>query len=149
MVDTKLIVKLRSQTGAGMVECQKALAEANRVLKNGAYVIYTVPLFWHLHEKPRDFYRFTKYGLKYLFEKNNFDCIEITPLSGFIVTFSQELVYYLNRFRRGGPINPLWWVVPIFGHLIQGLAYLLNKIDKSYDFAVEYIVVAKKINTCG
>lgn len=125
-------------------EPDKAIAETNRVLKKGAYAVYTVPMFWHLHEQPRDFFRFTKYGLKYLFEKNGFECLEITPLSGFIVTFSQELVYYLNRFRIGGKINPLWWLIPILGHLIQGVAYLLNKIDHSYEFTVEFIVVAKK-----
>lgn len=123
----------------------KAIAETYRLLKLGGIAIYTVPLFWHLHEQPRDFYRFTKYGLKYLFEKNGFDCLEITPLSGFIVTFSQELVYYLYRFRKGGMINPLWWLVPILGHMVQAAAYILNKIDHSYDFTIEYIVVAKKI----
>lgn len=50
-------------------EPDKAIAEANRVLKKGGIAIYTVPFFWHLHEEPRDFYRYTKYGLKYLFEK--------------------------------------------------------------------------------
>lgn len=79
----------------------KAIKEANRVLKRGDYAIYTVPLFWHLHEEPRDFYRYTKYGLTYLFEKNGFEIIELKPLLGFWVTFGQELVYYLWRFRRG------------------------------------------------
>ncbi|MGA9406000.1 MAG: class I SAM-dependent methyltransferase, partial [Bacteroidota bacterium] len=45
----------------------RAIAEANRILKKGGYGIYTVPFFWHIHEAPRDFFRFTKYGLRYLF----------------------------------------------------------------------------------
>jgi len=76
-----------------------AIKEANRVLKKGGYAIYTVPFFWHLHEEPRDFYRYTKYGLRYLFKKNGFEIVELKPLSGFWVTFGQELVYYLWRFR--------------------------------------------------
>lgn len=97
----------------------------------GGYVIYTVPLFWHLHEEPRDFYRYTKYGLKYLFEKNGFDIIEIKPLAGFWVTFGQEFVYYLYRFRREGIVNPLWWLIPLTGLLIQGCAYMLDRFDKA------------------
>ena len=53
-----------------------ALCEAFRVLKPGGYSIYTAPLFWHLHEEPRDFYRYTRHGLKYLFEKAGFQIID-------------------------------------------------------------------------
>lgn len=76
-------------------EPDKAIKEADRVLKEGGYAIYTVPLFWHLHEESRDFYRYTKYGLKYLFEKNGFEIAELRALSGFWVTFDQEFFYYL------------------------------------------------------
>ncbi len=115
-------------------EPDKAIKEANRVLKRGSYAIYTVPLFWHLHEEPRDFYRYTKYGLKYLFEKNGFEIVELKSLSGFWVTFGQELVYYLWRFRTGGRLNPLWWIIPVIGMFIQGICYHLNKIVHSEGF---------------
>ena len=36
-------------------EPDKAIREAKRILKKGGYAIYTVPLFWHIHEEPRDF----------------------------------------------------------------------------------------------
>lgn len=121
-----------------------AVEEAFRVLKQGGYAIYTVPLFWHLHEEPHDFYRFTKYGLKYLFEKNGFDIVEIKPLAGFCVTFAQELVYFLYRFRRGGVFNPLWWLIPPIGHFIQAVAYILSKVEHVEGFTAEYIAVVKK-----
>ena len=105
-------------------EPDKAIKEADRVLKKGGYAIYTVPLFWHLHKEPRDFYRYTKYGLKYLFEKNGFAIAELRALSGFWVTFGQEFVYYLWRFRKGGQLNPLWRITPPIGILIQGMSYL-------------------------
>ena len=37
-----------------------ALKEASRVLRLGGHVLYTTPLFWHLHEERRDFYRYTR-----------------------------------------------------------------------------------------
>jgi SAM-dependent methyltransferase len=121
-----------------------ALAEAFRVLKPGGYAIYTVPLFWHLHEEPHDYFRFTKYGLKYLFEKNRFEIIEIKALSGFFVTFGQEMSYFLHGLRKGGRLNPLWWIIPPFLHLVQAVAYLLGKIEKTGRYTVEYIVVVRK-----
>jgi len=102
-------------------------------------------LFWHLHEEPRDFYRYTEHGLRYLLEKNGYEIAELLPLSGFCVTFGQELVYYLWRFRKGGKINPLWWIVPLFGALIQSVCYALNKVDRSSSFTWMYLVIARKI----
>jgi len=122
----------------------RALAESFRVLKAGGYAIYTVPLFWHVHEAPRDFYRYTEFGLRHLFEKNGFEIIEINALTGFVVTFSQELMYFLYKFRRGGWINPLWWLIPPVGHVIQAVAYILNRIDPTKDFTAEYLVIARK-----
>lgn len=126
-------------------EPSRALAEANRVLAAGGHAICTAPLFWHLHEEPRDFYRYTEYGLTYLFEANGFEVVELVPLSGFLVTFGQELVYYLWRFRKGGKINPLWWVVPLLGTLVQTICYALNNVDRSSSFTWMYLIIARKI----
>ncbi|MGB3081359.1 MAG: methyltransferase domain-containing protein [Candidatus Omnitrophota bacterium] len=122
----------------------EAVSEMRRVLKSGGYAILTSPFFWHLHEEPRDFYRYTKYGIKYLLEENGFQIIELNPLTGFWVTFGQELVYYLWKFRKGGKLNPLWWIVPTLGTLIQGVCYLLNKIDHSEGFTCAYLAIARK-----
>jgi len=127
-------------------EPDKSIFEMNRILKNKGIAIVSVPLFWHLHEEPRDFYRYTKYGLKYLFKKNGFEIVELKPMSGFWVTFAQEFVYYIQKFRRWGKINPLWWLIPPFGLLIQGIAYVLNIFDNSTEFTWMYLLVAKKIN---
>lgn len=80
---------------------QNAIKEIYRILRPGGYLILSVPLYWHLHEEPRDFYRYTKYGLMHLFTTTGFEIVEIKPLAGFIVTFGKELVYFLNRLRRG------------------------------------------------
>lgn len=125
-------------------EPARAIAEAFRVLKPGGYAIYSMPLFWHLHEEPRDFFRYTKYGLDYLFAKAGFEVVEIVSLTGFTVTFAQELVYFLLRLRRGGIFNPLWWIIPPLGVGIQAVAYLIGKAEKCSAFCAEYIVVARK-----
>lgn len=125
-------------------EPDKVISEMNRVLKPGGHCIVTTPFMWHLHEEPRDFYRFTKYGLRFLFEKNGFKVVELKPISGFWVTFGQELVYYLWYLRKGGKLNPLWWIILVVGSFIQGICYLLNKIDHSEGFTGAYLLVVKK-----
>lgn len=121
---------------------EKALFECYRVLKPEGMTIYSVPFIWHLHEEPRDFFRYSKYGLKYLFEKVGFEIIEIKALSGFWVTFGQLFVYNLFRFNRG----PLRFIpiIPALGLAIQGISYLLDKFDKAEQWTWMYMVVARR-----
>ncbi len=119
---------------------QEAIDEMFRVLKAGGHIILTAPLFWHLHEEPRDFYRYTRYGLIHLFTTAGLEVVELIPLSGFVVTFCQEWVYVLNSLRRG----LLRFPVMLLQTIIQSLAFWLNRWDHSHGFTWAYLVVARK-----
>ena len=126
-------------------EPQKALSEACRVLKHGGFAIYTAPFFWHLHEEPRDFYRYTKFGLEHLFKTAGFEIIEIKPLSGFWITFGSELNYYISSFKLG----PLRYAVKLIVAINNIVFRFLNKIDQKYHPATDkwtwmYLVVTRK-----
>jgi SAM-dependent methyltransferase len=118
----------------------RALREAQRVLTPEGIAIYTVPLHWHLHEEPRDFFRFTKYGLSHIFHEAGFEVEEIRGIGGFWVTFGQAASYYVERFRRGilrrGPL------VPLVTWLIQACAAALDRIDPAPAWTCLYLVVA-------
>ena len=104
-------------------------------------VILTVPFFWHIHEAPRDFYRYSEYWLRHLFEQAGFEIVEIQPLTGFIVTFSQLSIYFLRRFQRGYLLRTIG---RILNWGLQYLALTLNRYDRSTDFTNLYGLVARK-----
>ncbi|MBN1386922.1 MAG: class I SAM-dependent methyltransferase [Bacteroidales bacterium] len=124
-------------------EPEDAVRECYRVLKHGGYAIYHTPFIWHLHEEPRDFYRFSKYGLKYLFEKCGFEVIEIRPISGFVVTFAQLNLYLMKGKFNHGLIKWLG-LFRLYNFICQKLALFLNKYDHSQQYTCEYISVIRK-----
>ena len=66
-----------TQTIEHVADHQGLANEAFRLLKPGGYFIVSGPLYWPLHEEPYDFFRFTKHGFTYVFEKAGFEVTEI------------------------------------------------------------------------
>lgn len=83
-----------------LCEPQLFLNESYRILKTGGYIILQVPFMWHVHEAPYDFFRFTKFGLKYMFEKAGFTEIEIEAQTGFWTNWFVKLNYQLVRLKH-------------------------------------------------
>jgi SAM-dependent methyltransferase len=120
-----------------------AIREAFRILEPGGYGIYTVPLHWHLHEEPRDFYRFTSHGLRYLFEKQGFEIVEIRPLTGLMVCSAQAWAYYWYRMGLGRRV--LWrTLAALLVQAVQAVGLALHRFDRSYRHTAEYLAVVRK-----
>ena len=122
-----------------------ALREALRVLRPGGFAVYTVPLFWHVHEAPRDFYRYTKYGLQHLFQAAGFEVVRLSAASGFWITFGSEWSYYLCGVARG----PLRYAARALVALNNAVFPWLDRIDRRLNrdfeaFTWMYLVVARK-----
>lgn len=128
-------------------EPEVALRECWRVLAPGGAAVYSIPFIWHLHEEPRDFYRFTPHGLRHLFGKAGFEIIELRPLSGFWTTFATLLSYKLDRFQRG----PLVWLplVPTLCIALQAAAWLGDRVDRAEEWSWMHLVVARKPRHAG
>lgn len=129
---------------------QEVIKESYRVLKEGGYAIFTMPFSWELHEEPYDFFRFSKYGLEYLFKQNGFEIINIKANGGKWAATFQLFLNTLFSVRRFNSLRGLLikWVFIRFKFII-----LYNKfgiwLDKKYFddiFTLNYLVIAKKIN---
>lgn len=73
---------LSTQVIEHVQEPQKLCSEAYRMLKPGGYFMVSGPMYWHLHEEPHDFHRFTRYGFQLLLENAGFELVEIIPNGG-------------------------------------------------------------------
>lgn len=100
-------------------------AELNRVLKPGGLAIMAETRSFPEHDAPHDYFRPTKYGLKYLAEKNGFQEEEILPLGGFWAQIGSHLSAFFLRGSAGHLGN---WV-RVFNLLVNPFFYLLDKIN--------------------
>ena len=66
------------------------LGELHRVLKPGGTLWLTAPLFYAEHERPYDFYRYTRYGLAHLLEQAGFAVREVEWMEGYLGTLSYQ-----------------------------------------------------------
>jgi SAM-dependent methyltransferase len=71
-------------------EPEKALNELHRVLKPDGRLFCSVPLFYEEHQQPYDFYRYTQFSLRQIFEDAGFEIVRIDWLEGYLGTVSYQ-----------------------------------------------------------
>ncbi|MEM1550698.1 MAG: class I SAM-dependent methyltransferase [Nitrososphaerota archaeon] len=123
------------------------LKELNRVARSGGHLFVSVPFWWFQHQKPYDYYRYTSFGLRYLFEQTGFKVDFIKPIGGyfwFLSVVLQGLHVHLFPIR-----GPLWWqwitylprrfIQLIFWTVVPLVLFYLDRIDQSQDFTLGYV----------
>ena len=100
--DDRYDMVLCTQVLEHLPEPKKVLREFNRVLRPGARLWLTAPLFYEEHETPYDFYRYTRYGFTYLLESANFEIERLEWLEGYFGTFA----YQLEVAAKTLPLHP-------------------------------------------
>lgn len=141
-------------------EPDKALAELFRVLKPGGKIFCSVPLFFGEHQVPYDFYRYTQYALRRLFDEAGFEIISLTWLEGYFGTVSYQFLTMQRALpadlrearglvpgRRGFYLGPLIWLVQrLSGWLSREFAQadVRTKYTPKRGMPKNYVVVARR-----
>jgi SAM-dependent methyltransferase len=147
---------LFNQVMEHLPEPKLVLAELYRVLKEGGKIIYTGPLFYEEHEKPYDFYRYTQFGLRYLFNFVGYEIERLDWLEGYFGTVGYQLKCMsrylpwrpsqLHRGYIGYGLAPLM-VLLKFG--FSGCSILFHLLETRTKFQAKgypknYVVIASK-----
>ena len=108
-------------------------------LKKQGTLILTVPFIFPIHDRPNDYFRYTKYGLEMMLSK--FNKVKIDERLGWAETFS----VLASRFVREGEGRPFFTTfLVIFSFVLFPIFSILSKLYKSDFITTCYCVVAKK-----
>ncbi|HEX6791364.1 MAG TPA: class I SAM-dependent methyltransferase [Candidatus Krumholzibacteria bacterium] len=115
------------------------LSEFSRVLVPEGSVLLTSPFTWHLHDEPHDYWRFTEFGLRVLFERAGFRVMALRPTNGFLGALLQSGCYALMQSsgRLRFLTRPVVW-------LMQTVAMMVGSLDRNRRMTSNYVVWAKK-----
>ncbi len=128
------------------------LAEAARVLRRPGALILSAPFMEPLHEEPRDFYRFTAFGLRALLGRHGFEVVELWPKGGWwsvvLGSFVTQTLYeWANPRRADGErannLVALALVLPLCA-AAQVVGYGLDRLVHSRRYTLGHVVVARR-----
>lgn len=119
------------------------IAEMARVLQPGGQLILTTVQCWEIHQHPNDFFRFTRYGLEYLFEKAGLES-RVEALGGLFWLIAFRLMAILSFFQKGWRWLAFVLLAPMFGLVIPGICYFLDRLDRQRDYTLGYFCWCRK-----
>ena len=104
-------------------EPQRAIDEIFRVLAPGGQLLLTTRFMFPIHDAPHDYFRFTKYGLRYLLRQ--FEAVEIheeTTAVGTLAVLLQRLGMQA-RTLQWTPLRATWLIA---AQLVRPFSFLIT-----------------------
>ena len=110
---------------------EEMMLEIKRVLKPGGKILVTCPFAIPEHEQPNDYARYSSFGIKHVFEKNDFKVLEYEKIGNHFETLIQlRISYYsLVLFPK---LDKLLFVKPVVERIVYPIyniyAMIFSKI---------------------
>jgi SAM-dependent methyltransferase len=121
------------------------LRELHRVMKPGSRLIFSTPLFFEEHNQPYDFYRYTRFGIRHLFETAGLEVERLDWLEGYFGTLGYQLAtaaHSLPRHRHG-------YGGGMIGVLAAGGAVVLRAVCRRLSGVFHWLEMRHKLTTAG
>lgn len=127
-------------------EPEAFMAEIARVLKDGGRLLLTVPFVWDEHEQPRDYARYSSFGLKALLEKHSFRLLQQKKTAADVRALFQLVNAYLYKVTatRSPYLNLLAALVLMAPFNVAG-TLLAWVTPANQDFYLDNVVLAEKV----
>ena len=119
------------------------MAEMARVLKPSGQLILSTVQSWEIHQHPNDFFRYTRYGLTYLFDKADLDS-HVEALGGLFWVIASRLMAVLGFFQRGWKWSVFVLLTPVLALAVPAVCYFLDPLDRKRDYTLGYFCCCKK-----
>jgi SAM-dependent methyltransferase len=122
--DQSFDVVLATEVLEHLPEPQRAVDEMLRVLRPGGTVLLTTRFLFPLHDAPGDYYRYTRFGLAYLFRQ--FEIVEIredTDAMGTLGVLTQRLAIQADTLGSHA-IGQVWHLV---ARVVRRMSFLITR----------------------
>jgi len=122
---------------------EQLLSEISRILKKEGVLLLNVPFFYWLHEKPYDFFRYTKFALEGMMDKVELDVLSLKTIGGSPEILADILMKHLHEIPLFGKL--FCWLIH---HITWGFIHtpigkkLSTKTSKNFPFG--YFLIARK-----
>lgn len=123
---------------------RRVLQEFARVMKPGAALHLVVPFLWEEHQQPHDYHRFTRWGVRLLFEQLPLVIDELSPLGGFFWLLARRCVSLLTFFQGGFRWIGFAVLAPFFGFVFPVALYFMDGLDTTRSFSLGFRIRAVK-----
>ncbi len=125
----------------------RVLEEIARVLRPGGKLLLSAPQAWRLHEQPRDYYRYTRYGLDYLLRRAGLHPMTCRSQGGVWLHVGQSVSNTLwNPAHRR--FSPAWFIsrtlAMSFGTLVNLAIPVFDRLFYDAEDTSNYVILAER-----